>query len=163
MGDVALEEPGDSVADAGTDKDALRSRWCWYRPLRFLPSAAVHTEPTGAPAGTVTAPTPEDVALAQRCGSLRMNPRTRVRAGSGRAPPAYLLTTSTTCRIVCTTSRRTSVSVRIWAGEIGSACECEEGEGRGWSMVVKSRKIRICASICAAAYCPQKLISDSEK
>ena len=40
------------------------------------------------------------VLLAHLCGSFSIKPRTRVRAGSGNAPPAYLLTTSTTCRMV---------------------------------------------------------------
>lgn len=57
--------------------------------LSLSPSATVFTE------GTVT-----PVLLDHLCGSFSMKPRTRVRAGSGSAPPAYLLTTSTTCRMV---------------------------------------------------------------
>ena len=91
--------------------------------------------------------------VAQRCGSLRINPRTRLRAGSGRAPPAYLLTTSTTCLMVCTISRRTSVSLRICSSDMGGRRVVERlSEGMGWRLAVKSRRIRICASIWAVAY-----------
>ncbi len=91
--------------------------------------------------------------VAQRCGSLRINPRTRLRAGSGRAPPAYLLTTSTTCLMVCTISRRTSVSLRMCSSDMGGRRVVERlSEGMGWRLAVKSRRIRICASIWAVAY-----------
>jgi hypothetical protein len=42
----------------------------------------------------------EPALLAHLCGSPKINPLTRFFAGSGSAPPAYLLTTSTTCLMV---------------------------------------------------------------
>lgn len=75
-----------------------------------------------------------------------MKLRTVPLAGSGNAPPAYLLTTFTTSRIVCTTSLLIAVSV----------CKCS-GDGDpevcAWSESIKFRNTRICWSICAVAYC----------
>lgn len=81
-----------------------------------------------------------------------MNPRTRTRAGSGSAPPAYLLTTSTTWRTVCTTFLLTSVRVRMCVGDTKESPDDEPVVPSGWSDAMKSRRITICPSMCAVAY-----------
>ena len=90
-----------------------------------------------------------------------MNPLTRERAGSGSAPPAYLEMTSTTSLTVLVMSLRRAVSLRAWSGGMGGRLEevevaDDEGEelegGMGWREAVKSRMMRIWASMCAVAY-----------
>ena len=118
-GDGARDDTGVPDRDR-SGPPALRSLRC--RPVRRLLPAP----PADAPAAELAPGVPSGIpwgvvafaALAQRRGRWRMKPRTRVRAGSGSALPAYLLTTSTTWRMVFTTSLRTSWSVRMCVGEI---------------------------------------------
>lgn len=92
--------------------------------------------------------------VAQRCGRCRMNARTVALAGSGSAPPAYLDTTSTTSRIVCTTSCLTSLSVLSACGEM-TASDCGESGPPlcAFTAAIRSRRISIRLSMRAVAYC----------
>jgi len=97
---------------------------------------------------------PEGALLTHCCGNFKMNPLTCPLASSGNAPPAYLDTTSTTCWMVCTISRRTSVSLHMCSSEMGGRREVDTELllGRGWRLAMKSRKIKIWASMCAVVY-----------
>ena len=91
-------------------------------------------------------------AFAHRSGNLNMKVRTAFRACSGRALPAYLDTTSTTCRMVLINSFLTwERMLRDWNGT--TALEVElDGRFCGAMEVMKERRRRICWSICALAY-----------
>ena len=74
-----------------------------------VPEAAAATVPPAlttplsrslAVAAEAANPVEEPALLTHLCSSPKINLLTRFFAGSGNAPPAYLLTTSTTCRMV---------------------------------------------------------------
>jgi hypothetical protein len=156
-GPCVLKDDGDVARDAGRDREDgpaspgpyvygadVRPR---VRPESFLVVCSGSAPPTAA--------LELDAACAQRCGRHNMNCRTRALAGSGSALPVYLDTTSTTCRIVSTTSRLIFVSVRRCSSESGALLTERdvEGEEGFCSDAMKSRKTRICASMCTVAYC----------
>jgi len=78
----------------------------------MLLSAAAMVSRSHSPALPEVGVEPAPVAavrLAQRCGDFSTKLLTLLLAGSGDAPPAHLLTTSTICLMVVTISFRTSV------------------------------------------------------
>lgn len=88
-------------------------------------------------------------ALLHRSGSIRIKVRTLAFACSGNAEPAYLETTSTTCRIVLTSSRLTRAKISSDSNGT-SAVEVEveeeelEADESGVIEVMKERSITIC-------------------